>query len=151
MATTHDARSIANALISRGVEEARPRDPLQVIKLTYFCHGWMLGLYNRPMSAQPVYAWKHGPVIPDVYHGIKRYGKSPVTQTIDGLAGDFDEIEEDLIGQVFRTYGEFSGIELSRMTHARGTPWHQVWYSRGRNSIIPDELIEQYFSALAEG
>lgn len=150
MATTHDARSVANALISRGVGESRPRDPLQVIKLTYLCHGWMLGLYHRPMSAQPVHAWEHGPVIPDVYHGIKRYGKSQVTQTIDCAPSNFDGIEEDLIGQVFNIYGRFSGIELSQMTHTRGTPWHQVWHSQGRNAIIPNEVIEDHFSALAE-
>ena len=110
----------------------------------------MLGLYHRSMSAQPVCAWKYGPVIPDVYHGIKRHGKNPITQPIDGTVDNFDASENDLIGQVFTIYGGFSGIELSQMTHAQGTPWHQVWHSHGRNAIIPNELIEEHFSALAE-
>ena len=55
----HDARVIANALISRhGVNTLTP---LQVQKLTYLCHGWTLGLYSQPLSRQQVEAWRWGP------------------------------------------------------------------------------------------
>ena len=150
----HDARSIANALISRGIDAAKPRDPLQVIKLTYLCHGWMLGLYHRPMSKQAVEAWQYGPVIPVVYHGVKRFGRNPVTSPIarpfgPPLTADFDEFEEDLIEQVFSGYIEFSGIDLSMMTHAKGTPWDIIWHREGRSAEIPDPLIEEHFAAAA--
>ena len=149
MTRTHDARSVANALIRLGVEKTKLRDPLQLIKLTYLCHGWMLGLYQRPLSAQPVEAWRHGPVIPDVYHGLKRYGNRPINVLQDFPESDFDDLEDDLINQVFDVYSDFTGIQLSQLTHARGTPWHQTWYRTGRNSIIPDDLIEKHFAALA--
>ena len=150
----HDARAVANALISRGIEAAKPRDPLQVIKLTYLCHGWMLGLYHRPMSRQAVEAWQYGPVIPVVYHGVKRFGRNPVTSPIGRPFGpsptaDFDELEEDLIDQVFSGYIKFSGIDLSMMTHATGTPWHIIWHREGRSAVIPDPLIEEHFAAAA--
>lgn len=141
----HDARAIANALIHRGIEVAQPRDPLQVIKLTYLCHGWMLGLYHRPMSAQPVLAWQYGPVIPAVYHEVKRYGRKPVRSPLQCQDEEFDELEDDLIDQVFEVYGQFSGIELSMMTHAQGTPWRQIWHREGKNAEIPDRLIEEHF------
>ena len=149
MTKTHDARAIANVLIRSGIDGAKPRDPLQLIKLTYLCHGWMLGLYRRPLSAQPVEAWKYGPVIPDVYHGLKRYGGRPVNVVQDFLGSNFDELEADLIQQVFDSYVDFSGVQLSRLTHARGTPWHQIWHRIGRNCIIPDDLIEEHFVELA--
>ena len=147
---THDARAIANALIRQGIKERQPRDPLQVIKLTYLCHGWMLGLYRRPMSAQPVLAWRYGPVIPDVYHEVKRYGRSPVRSLINCWDEGFDELEDDLIRQVFDAYGKFSGIDLSMMTHAEGTPWHTVWHREGKNAAIPDPLIEEHFAAMID-
>ena len=150
MTRTHDARAVANVLIRSGIDRAKPRDPLQLIKLTYLCHGWMLGLYRRPLSAQPVEAWKYGPVIPDVYHGLKHYGSKPVNVVQDFLGSNFDELEADLIQQVFDAYSDFSGVQLSRLTHARGTPWHQVWHRTGRNAIIPDNLIEEYFVELAD-
>ena len=121
----HDARSIANALISRGIEAAEPRDPLQVIKLTYLCHGWMLGLHHRPMSRQAVQAWQYGPVIPVVYHSVKRHGRNPVMSQIRSSFGrfpidEFDPLEEDLIDQVVEVYGPFSGIDLSHDDARRG-------------------------------
>lgn len=147
---THDARAIANALIRRGIKRKQPRDPLQVIKLTYLCHGWMLGLYHRPMSTQPVLAWRYGPVIPVVYHEVKRYGRKPVRSLIRWQDEGFDGLEDDLIEQVFDAYGQFSGIDLSMMTHAEGTPWHQIWHREGKNAEIPNPLIEEHFVALLD-
>lgn len=144
---TRDARAIANALIRLGIEKGRPCDPLQVIKLTYLCHGWMLGLYHRPMSIQPVLAWRYGPVIPAVYHQVKRYGREPVRPLFRWSDGNFDDQENDVIRQVSDVYGRFSGIDLSMMTHAVGTPWHQVWHREGKNAEIPNPLIEEHFVA----
>ena len=143
----HDARSIANRLIRLGQEANAPRDPLQVIKLTYLCHGWMLGLYQRELSSQPVEAWQYGPVIPDVYHSLKRHGRKKLTQTIESFDACFDYKEEDLVRQVFDGYEKFSGIELSQLTHAKGTPWHITRNRYGRDSIIPNDLIERHYAA----
>ena len=151
----HDARYIANALISRGIDAAKPRDPLQVIKMTYLCHAWMLGLHHRPMSKQPVEAWRYGPVIPVVYHGVKRYGRKPIRSPIQspflqGSTAAFGPKEEDVIEQVFDVYARFSGIDLSMMTHAQGSPWYEVWYREGKNAVIPNSLIEKHFAAKLE-
>lgn len=149
----HDARHIANALISRGIDANTPYDPLQVIKMTYLCHGWMLGLYHRPMSKQTVKAWQYGPVIPAVYHGVKRYGRNPVASPIQTpffQKANFDDLEEDLITQVVDMYGRFSGIQLSMMTHAQGSPWHIIWNKQGKGAEIPDSLIEEHFAAKAK-
>ena len=150
MAKGHDARSIANSLIALGVSNSAPRDPLQIIKLTYLCHGWMLGLYQEPLSEQLVEAWQYGPVIPSVYHAIKRYGKEPVYTPLTPKSETFDYREIDLIHQVYEGYKDFSGVELSRLTHANGTPWHKVWHEQGKNSVIPNKLIQEHFSELAD-
>ena len=148
---THDARSIAKFLIELGIDSSTPRDPLQIIKLTYLCHGWMLGLYDRALSAQPVEAWRYGPVIPDVYHGLKHFGGRPIRSSLISFQdSNFNDIEEDLIGQVTTAYGIFTGIQLSQLTHAIGTPWHKVWNEHGRNTIIPDPLIRDHFAQLAQ-
>ena len=148
--TGHDARRIADSLISKGLVAEEPLTPLQIIKLVYFCHGWCLGLYERPLSIQPVRAWKYGPVIPVVYRALRSYGDSPVTSPISNTEPQFDEIESDLIAQVYEKYGHLSGIRLSGLTHAPGTPWHTVWRQKGRDAVIPDALIQKYYARLAE-
>ena len=86
MAGPHDARAIANALIEKGEFDGRSFDPLQLGKLVYFCHAWMLGLYGRGLIKQDVRAWLYGPVVPDVYRSLKKYERHPVTDVIPGIA-----------------------------------------------------------------
>ena len=148
----HDARAVANALFDKSQDAEHYLTPLQVIKLVYFCHGWMLGLYGRALISQPVEAWLYGPVVVDVYRNLRKYRGNFVTDRIKrGDNAEFDGDETDLINQVHSEYGPLSGIELSKLTHAPGTPWHKVWRRSGRNSIIPDELIERHYAEIASG
>ena len=151
----HDARSVANELIRRANDAGREITPMQVLKLAYYCHAWMLGLYHRPLLEQPVEAWRYGPVVPEIYRSLRRYGGEPVRRPIDlesaGVAErQYDRDGINIIDQVSEKYGHLSGIRLSAMTHAPGTPWHQVWTKHGRNAVIPDPIIEDYYSQQIE-
>ena len=147
---THDARAVANALFDKSQDAERYLTPLQIIKLVYFCHGWMLGLYGRALISQPVEAWLYGPVVVDVYRNLRKYGGNFVTDRIKrGGNAEFDDDEADLINQVHSEYGPLSGIELSKLTHAPGTPWHEIWHQSGRNSIIPNGLIGRHYARIA--
>ena len=153
-AMKHDARVVANSLIEKGGEAGFGLTPLEIIKLVYFCHGWMLGLYRRPLIEQHVQAWRYGPVVADVYHSLKQHGGDPVTEPIRFETAvpkaDFDELESDLVRQVYDVYGQLGGITLSRLTHAPGTPWHTVWNKEGRNATIPNALIQEHYAAKAK-
>lgn len=145
----YSALRVANTLIFLAHEADRVITPMQVIKLTYFCHAWMLGLYGRPLLEEPIWAWQYGPVIPEVYQALRHYRGGPVTQQLhDVKLEQFDAESADIIRQVSEKYGKFSGIDLSAMTHAHGTPWHQVW--RGVKTIIPDNIIQAHYEALAK-
>lgn len=147
---THDSRSIANRLIERAYGEDSPFTPLQVIKLVYFCHGWMLGLYERPLIIHPVMAWRYGPVVAEVYHSIKQYGSTPIDEQIYNIEPwNGDEKEEDVIEQVYLKYGQLDGISLSRLTHAPGTPWDHIWNAGANGAVIPNSLIQQHYALLA--
>ena len=147
---SHDARAVANSLIKRACDDSSPLTPLQIVKLVYFCHGWMLGLYKRPLIKQHIQAWLYGPVVVHVYRSLKRYGGEPVEVEIKVSKENFDEQEEDLIAQVYLEYGSLTGIELSKLTHALGTPWYKVWHENGRNAIIPNSLIQKHYAEKAD-
>ena len=140
----YDARAVANSLIEKA--GGNPLTPLQIIKLVYFCHGWMLGLYGRPLIKQEVRAWLYGPVVADVYHGLKDHGGVPVATKMNVPNEQFDEFAADLINQVHTKYGGLSGIVLSGLTHAPGTPWHTIWHRNGKNSVIPNDLIQEHYA-----
>ena len=154
----HDARSVANELISRANETGKSITPLQAIKLTYYCHAWMLAFHDRPLVEDSVEAWQYGPVISSVYHSLKRYGKGPIDFEIGVRDEKYDRDERGVIDLIYEHYGELSGLQLSAMTHKPGTPWYQVWTSHGReewdmwrtNAVIPNSIIMKYYKEVAE-
>ena len=147
----HSARFVANYLLQLAEASGKTLTPMQVIKLVYLCHGWLLGLLGLPLIRENVEAWRYGPVIPDLYKAVRQYRSDPVQGPLRDAGNDavFDEAERDIVAQVFQVYGDDSGIALSRLTHAPGTPWHITWNSEGQNSIISNDLIQEHFASLA--
>ena len=142
----HDARSVANELIRRAHEAERTITSMQVLKLVYYCHAWMLGIYGRPLIRQPIEAWRYGPVVRELYRSIRDYGGDPIPLLIDGAPDtDYDSEEQRIIDQVWEQYGQLTGLQLSSLTHAAGTPWDITWRKWGRDAIVPNALIERYY------
>ncbi|MGT8840350.1 Panacea domain-containing protein, partial [Vibrio cholerae] len=46
---------------------------MQIQKLVYIAHGLHLAIQKEALLEEPVRAWKHGPVIPEVYRAYKQY------------------------------------------------------------------------------
>ena len=150
----HDAKNVANRLINYAVDEDSPLTPMQVQKLTYFCHAWMLGLHDEPLVRQNIEAWQYGPVIRDLYLSLQRYGRRPVTRLMKCRKESYVNYESDIIREVWQKYGHLTGPQLSTLSHEGGTPWHQVWHDPARTEpkpIIPNSLIRGYYKGLWKG
>lgn len=146
----HDSKTIANHLLELGAASGNPLTPMQLLKLVYIAHGWSLGLYGRPLIKDEVQAWQYGPVIPRLYNAVKSFRDQPVSGPLGGTDGDaLDRAEENLLSQVFEIYGAMSGPALSRLTHAKGTPWDKT-YKPGTFGIrITNDIIEDHYQRLA--
>ena len=143
---------VANRFLDLAKEKGGSLTPMQLLKLVYIAHGWMLGLNGVPLIRDRVEAWQYGPVIPNLYQHIRKYKGEPVTKKINSLfeKGELDADEDDVISQVFDVYGEMPAMRLSRITHAKGTPW-ELTYEPGSFGInIPSDLIEDHYQKLAE-
>lgn len=146
----HDSRTVANRFLKLVREKGDSLTPMQVLKLVYIAHGWMLGLHGRPLIKDDVQAWQYGPVIPVLYSAMRRYGGSPVTTPVRAPTDDrLSAEEDDIIAQVYGSYGQFSGPALSRLTHARGTPWALTYVPGEFGSSISQDLIEDHYKQLA--
>lgn len=142
----HDSKAVAKLLLDKAHGKKLQLTPMQLLKLVYIAHGWMLGLYSRPLIREEIEAWEYGPVIRDLYHAVKEYRSRPV-QDIKGVPDEnFDEIEENLIDQVLDIYGDKDGIFLSSITHMPGTPWETTWSIDGKNGVISNDLIESHYA-----
>lgn len=160
----YKSSQIANYFINRGLAEGKGISPMKAIKLTYIAHGWHLAIYNQPLIREFVHAWKFGPVIDSLYHDLKKYGNQPIEKPIQsinlvGTKIQFitetipaeDQRTEDFLAKIWDVYGEYTGVQLSNMTHADGTPWQQTVepYSSKKylpmGLPIPDEIIKEHF------
>lgn len=124
------------------------------MKLVYIAHGWSLGLLQRPLITNRIEAWKYGPVIPDLYQFTKKYGSGAVTENIRpglfaGHQPDLVADEKELIKAVYEIYGDFSGIQLSAMTHRVGTPWAETYRVNETNVPISNDLIAEHYRQLS--
>ena len=148
----HNSIAIANRFVKKAVENGRPLDILQLVKLVYLAHGWCLGYTGKPLLSTPVQAWQHGPVPPEVYYTFRPQGVHNIMATASDENGNvyganLSEDEEEVVDKVYDSYSRLSGFALSKRTHAKGTPWDQT---SGHYAAISDELIRDYYKARIE-
>lgn len=150
MGAHHTALAVADRIIHLSLEDEIPVTPMQIQKLTYFCHAWMLGLGYGPLFQDAVESWQYGPVIRSLYHALKHYGGDCITQEILDKPTVFTEQEERIIKVIWRQYGQLDGTRLSRMTHVAGSPWEQTYQKDKRSQIIHNHVIRDYYTDLIE-
>ena len=97
MGAQHTAMEVADKIIRLSLEDETPVTPMQVQKLTYFCHAWMLGLGYGPLFQDAVESWKYGPVIRALYHSLKNYGGDRITRPYLEQPAEYNEQEERVI------------------------------------------------------
>ena len=148
MSAQHTALAVADRIIQLSLEDETPVTPMQVQKLTYFCHAWMLGLGYGPLFQDAVESWQYGPVIRALYHTLKRYGGDRITEPLLEKSAVFNEREERIIRVIWRQYGQLDGIRLSSMTHASDSPWEQTYRKDKRSQIIHNHVIRDYYASL---
>ena len=144
----HDSRTVANRFLE--LANGKPLTPMQLLKLVYIAHGWMLGLYGRPLIRDEVQAWQYGPVIPRLYNAMRGYRANAVSSSLNAPLDDvLDEEEADIVRQVYELYGDKSALALSRLTHASGTPWEMTYVSGEFGTPIPTDFIADHYRQLA--
>lgn len=148
----NDSKKVANRLLEIAAEAGDTLTPMQLLKLVYICHGWMLGLYGVPLIRDQIQAWKYGPVIPKLYDAVRHFRSQPVVGPlpISGPDGDLIGIEDQVIRQSYDIYGKMSGPALSRLTHMPGTPWDQSFRPDEMAIEISNDLIEDHYQTLAQ-
>jgi len=149
----YDPIEVAMKMLAAARSKGISLSNLQLQKLVYIAHGYLLGWRQRPLISKPVEAWSYGPVIESIYHQFKpwRDQKIPVPPpSLTSSAIDSDADALGVIDGVLNLYGNLGAMELVNLTHQNGTPWAQVWNHHGGNRFysveIPDSLIQEHFT-----
>ena len=148
----HDSRAIANTFVEMAQKANRRLTIMPLVKYVYFAHGWTLGITGKPLICHKVLAWKHGPVIPQVYYEFRSYGMVVKEKAKNWLGipykAKLDDEQKEIVRQVYEAYSRFEPWELSGITHKENSPWHQFRYKEF-NAVIADNVIREYYAKLA--
>lgn len=138
-------------------------DPLKLQKLVYFANGWWLATKGRPLTNEMPQVWRHGPVFKSLYATFARYRWNEIEEPAPGspfggppkrVDGPEAKAVRGFLEWIWQEYGQKSGVELSEMTHAKGTPWHTIAeesnYRVRENTPIPPSADWRYFASLAK-
>lgn len=165
----YSAKAVANFFIRKSLEDHKPLTHLQLQKMVFFAHAVYFKKYHKPLITDPVFAWKYGPVIQDLYFDLKNYGDSPITQVISGVSlsqngeevlistpgiNEKDTTVIDFLTRAYNSLHDMSGSRLCSISHAKGGAWYKTLEERGlnpedanivipRNLVILDDAIEE--------
>ena len=141
--------NVANHILKRD----KRFDLLQLIKLCYLSYGWYLAYHGDALFREKIEAWRYGPVIPELYYALKHKGKPLPPNCLEGLADDndheFSDDMKELVNAVVGYYGRYKGVELSALTHKKGSPWDKIYKGEKFSwVVIPKDVIKDHFDEL---
>lgn len=145
----HDPKAAANEFINLGIRNKHPLTHIEVQKLTYFAHAWMLAIHGSPLTQGTWQAWQYGPVMPEVYRDLRGYQGRPIIAPIPTAPIEtFTDEERSIIDFVY-SYRSLGPFQLVGIAHSPGGPWDRVRRANGNSSgPISDEMIQEYFTGL---
>jgi uncharacterized phage-associated protein len=157
--STHSPVAVANYFIQKSMDSGVSLSPMKLIKMVYIAHGWHLVRKGKPLLSEGIQAWRLGPVIESLYHEVKRFRDRQIISLISvptpyGTETPIVEDEETqrFLDNVWNAYSNYSGIQLSTLTHRPDTAWHEVWHKRNgkneRHALIPNDLIAEHYRKL---
>ncbi|WP_336288700.1 Panacea domain-containing protein [Bartonella sp. CB60] len=153
----YTVQQVANFFLDKGREENIPITQMKLIKIVYFAYGWVLAITGKRLFSEAIEAWKHGPVVSELYHEFKCWGNNPIEHGSRTCNDDTGKVylkrippNEDndihkILDAVWDTYKEFSPWQLREKSHEKDSPWHKVYEEGEYNIQIEDYHIRCYF------
>ena len=152
----YDPKCIANLFLDLAERDGKSLTPMKLQKLVYFAHGWHLAITGKPLLDEVVEAWEYGPVISSLYREFKEFGPEKITrrarcaETIETEA-----FARKLVERIWDIYGDYTGIQLSNLTHENDSPWtrtveqsQQEYGKILKHLDINQATIKTYFQSL---
>lgn len=120
---------------------------LSLQKMLYLAHMVHLGRHQEPLVSGIFEAWEYGPVLPDVYHRAKVFGKKPVQNVFHDAADDIpDARAKETLDEALNAMKDRPPSDLVAITHWEKGAWAQN-YSGNTHDIIPNkDIVKEYYS-----
>ena len=139
-----ELKDVINFIILYSEESQDPLTNMRLNKFLYFAQGHSFKVLGRPLFNDDFKAWEYGPVIPEVYHQYRDYGKGPIDSIEDYNPDALSSDEVNFLLDVLYEYDKYSTGKLVTLSHINGGPWDEVRIEK-QSILIPKESIKKHF------
>jgi len=120
-------------------------------KLLFIAYGLYLAVSNARLVNEHPQAWPYGPVFPSTRNKLLKVNMASIVLTSEEfseLGGDGEL--QDLLELVFKSFGDWSAMRLTRWSHMEGSAWEQTVLREGFKwgDRIEDADIQDYFQSI---
>ncbi|MFM2315354.1 MAG: hypothetical protein RLZZ04_4632 [Cyanobacteriota bacterium] len=131
------------------LEKKAPITVMKLQKLVYYSQAWSLVWDEKPLFEEEIQAWRHGPVVPELYKA--HAGQFRLESLPSGDGKNLTSEEKETVDSVLETYGERSSQWLSDLTHME-SPWIDARKGLPADSSSQNEIthasMAEYYSSL---
>jgi uncharacterized phage-associated protein len=117
---------------------------LELQKMLYLAQMFYLGQNNEPLFAGNFEAWDYGPVLPNVYHEVKAFGRGPISFVIGGGSVS-DHKREKMLTDAYDQLSQRTPGQLVNITHWSKGAWAKHYRPGQKGVIIPNADIRQEY------
>lgn len=136
---------LAQYILYMCMNQGEPISNLQLQKILYFIQGNHLAKKGESLFDADFYAWKYGPVIPDIYYKYCVNGASKI-RNVEVLEEISSEIKDE-IDPIIQKLRVLYPWDLVEQTHNVGGAWDKTFQDgKGERHKIPKEDIQKEFN-----
>lgn len=147
--------------VAKFILSIKPISHLKLQKLIYLSYEKFLKRTGVKLFTDDIFAWKHGPVIENVYDVFKTHGSEEIHSEEEEevlifssdikataslakvFASEYGLLAFNVIVETVQEHDDKTAWDLVNLTHVKGGPWDTV-YKEGYNKLISDEIILSY-------
>ena len=128
-----DCLNAARYFIARAYEDSMEAEMtnMKVQKLLYYSQSLHLAMYDEPLFAEEIQAWRYGPVCPPAYRFYSEFEANQLPVPSQELLLQIPDDQKKLLEEVWENFGGYHAYLLSDMTHLE-FPW-----KKARKGLLP--------------
>jgi uncharacterized phage-associated protein len=122
-----DSLNVARYFIIRAYEDGIEAEMtnMKVQKLLYYAQSLHLALYNEPLFAEEIQAWRYGPVCPPAYKFYSEFEAKQLPIPDKESLLQLPREKKELLEEIWEYFGGYHAYKLSDMTHLE-FPWKKA-------------------------
>ena len=122
-----DSLNVARYFIIRAYEDGIEAEMtnMKVQKLLYYAQSLHLALYNEPLFAEEIQAWRYGPVCPPAYKFYSEFEAKQLPIPDKESLLQLPREKKELLEEIWEYFGGYHADKLSDMTHLE-FPWKKA-------------------------